>query len=49
MIQEVRLIPEYTAYENIALPVVLDNQDVDEEEINDLLDSIKNHRNLLSA
>ena len=32
---------QYTAYENIALPVVLDNQDVDEEEINDLLDALQ--------
>lgn len=39
--QNYSLIPEYTAYENIALPVVLDNQDVDEEEINDLLDSLQ--------
>lgn len=39
--QNYSLIPEYTAYENIALPVVLDNQDVDEEEINDLLDALQ--------
>lgn len=39
--QNYSLIPEYTAYENIALPVVLDNQDVDEEEINDLLDTLQ--------
>lgn len=39
--QNYSLIPEYTAYENIALPVVLDNQDVDEEEINYLLDALQ--------
>ena len=39
--QNYSLIPEYTAYENIALPVVLDNQDVDEDEINDLLDTLQ--------
>lgn len=39
--QNYSLIPEYTAYENIALPVVLDNQDVDEEKINDLLDALQ--------
>ena len=39
--QNYSLIPEYTAYENIALPVVLDNQDVDEEEINGLLDALQ--------
>ena len=36
-----KLRRENTAYENIALPVVLDNQDVDEEEINDLLDALQ--------
>ena len=39
--QNYSLIPEYTAYENIALPVILDNQDVDEDEINELLVSLQ--------
>ena len=39
--QNYSLIPEYTAYEYIALPVVIDNQDVDEEESNDLLDALQ--------
>ena len=39
--QNYSLIQEYTAYKNIALPVVLDNQDVDEEESNDLLDALQ--------
>ena len=34
-------IPEYTAYENIVLPVVLDNQDIDEDDVNDLLESLQ--------
>ena len=36
--QNYSLIPEYTAYENIVLPVVLDNQDIDEDDVNDLLE-----------
>ena len=36
--QNYSLIPEYTAYENIALPVI---QDVDEDEINELLVSLQ--------
>lgn len=39
--QNYSLIPEYTAYENIALPVILDNQDVDEDGINELLVSLQ--------
>lgn len=39
--QNYSLIPEYTAYENVALPVILDNQDVDEDEINELLVSLQ--------
>lgn len=39
--QNYSLIPEYTAYENIALLVILDNQDVDEDEINELLVSLQ--------
>lgn len=39
--QNYSLIPEYTEYENIALPVILDNQDVDEDEINELLVSLQ--------
>lgn len=39
--QNYSLIPEYTAYENIALPVIHDNQDVDEDEINELLVSLQ--------
>lgn len=39
--QNYSLIPEYTAYENIALPVILDNQDVDADEINELLVSLQ--------
>ena len=39
--QNYSLIPEYTAYENIALPVILDNQNVDEDEINELLVSLQ--------
>ena len=31
----------YTAYENIVLPVVLDNQDIDEDDVNDLLESLQ--------
>lgn len=42
--QNYSLIPEYTAYENIALPVILDNQDVDEDEINELLVSLQIER-----
>ena len=39
--QNYSLIPEYTAYENIVLPVVLDNQDIDEDDVNDLLESLQ--------
>lgn len=39
--QNYSLIPEYTAYENISLPAILDNQDVDEEEVNELLESLQ--------
>ena len=39
--QNYSLIPEYTAYENIVLPVVLDNQDIDEYDVNDLLESLQ--------
>ena len=39
--QNYSLIPEYTAYENIVLPVILDNQDIDEDDVNDLLESLQ--------
>lgn len=39
--QNYSLIPEYTAYENIVLPVVLDNQDIDEDDVNELLESLQ--------
>ena len=39
--QNYSLIPEYTAYENIVLPVVLDNQDIDDDDVNDLLESLQ--------
>ena len=39
--QNYSLIPEYTAFEKIALPEIIDNQDVDEDEINELLVSLQ--------
>ena len=39
--QHFALMDYYTAYENIVLPVVLDNQDIDEDDVNDLLESLQ--------
>lgn len=36
-----RLIPEYTAYENIVLPLILDNKDIDGDEVRELMSSLQ--------
>lgn len=38
--QDYKLISEYTAYENIILPLILDGEDADEEEVSELMDSL---------
>ena len=38
--QDYKLIPEYTAYENIILPLILDGEDADEEAVTELLESL---------
>ena len=38
--QDYRLIPEYTAYENIVLPLILDNKDIDGDEVRELMSSL---------
>lgn len=35
--QDYSLIPEYTAYENIVLPLILDNKDIDGDEVRALI------------
>lgn len=39
--QDYRLIPEYTAYENIVLPIILDNKDINQEEVMELMESLQ--------
>ena len=39
--QDYRLIPEYTAYENIVLPLILDNKDIDGDEVRELMSSLQ--------
>ncbi|MDO5382219.1 MAG: ABC transporter ATP-binding protein [Eubacteriales bacterium] len=39
--QNYSLIPEYTAYENIILPLVLDHKNPDKEEVAELLESLE--------
>lgn len=39
--QNYSLIPEYTAYENIILPLVLDSQDPEEAEVDSLLEMLQ--------
>ena len=39
--QDYSLIPEYTAYENIVLPLILDNKDVDGDEVRELMSSLQ--------
>ncbi|MGN0328833.1 MAG: ABC transporter ATP-binding protein [Lachnospira sp.] len=39
--QNYSLIPEYTAYENIILPLVLDHKNPDKEEVGELLESLE--------
>lgn len=38
--QDYKLIPEYTAYENIILPLILDSEEDDEEEVTELMESL---------
>lgn len=38
--QDYKLIPEYTAYENIILPLILDSEEDDEEEVIELMESL---------
>ena len=38
--QDYKLIPEYTAYENIILPLILDSEEADEEEVTELMESL---------
>ena len=38
--EDYKLIPEYTAYENIILPLILDGEDADEEAVTELLESL---------
>ena len=38
--QDYKLIPEYTAYENIILPLILDGEDADEEAVTELMESL---------
>ena len=38
--QDYKLIPEYTAYENIILSLILDGEDADEEAVTELLESL---------
>lgn len=38
--QDYSLMPEFTAYENIIMPIVLDKGDVDESLIDDVLESL---------
>ena len=38
--QDYKLIPEYTAYENIILPLILDGEDADEEAVIELMESL---------
>ena len=39
--QDYSLIPEYTAYENIVLPLILDNKDIDGDEVRELMSSLQ--------
>lgn len=39
--QDYSLIPEYTAYENIILPLVLDGKDADVDEVMELMESLR--------
>lgn len=39
--QNYSLIPEYTAYENVILPLVLDSKEPDKEEVLDLLETLE--------
>ena len=39
--QDYSLIPEYTACENIVLPLILDNKDVDGDEVRELMSSLQ--------
>ena len=38
--QDYKLIPEYTAYENIILPLILDSEQADEEKVTELMESL---------
>ena len=38
--QDYKLIPEYTAYENIILPLILDSEEDDKEEVTELMESL---------
>ena len=38
--QDYKLIPEYTAYENIILPLILDSEEAGEEKVTELMESL---------
>ena len=38
--QDYKLIPEYTAYENIILPLILDSEQADEKKVTELMESL---------